>query len=550
MSQSAPESQPTATPTATATATAPKSASGTDRLARGARRVSALTMLSRILGLVREQIFALTLGAGAYSDAFLAAFRIPNLLRDLFAEGALSTAFVPTYIQTLKNESRAAAYALASRVMSTLTIYLGVLALLGMAFPHPIVSLIATGFGPEKAALCAQLVRIMMPFLPAISLAVVAMGALNAEERYTAPALASSMFNLVAIAGGAVVYFVLPGAGRTAVMVWAALTLAGGVAQLAVQAPPLWRMGFRPRLLPDLALRDPGARRIAKLMAPATLGVAAVQINVVINSSFASLVSDGAISWLSYAFRLMQLPIGVFGVAVGTTSLTHLSRDAASRDWDALCETLRRGVRMVLFLTVPSTIGLALLGVPIIRLIFEHGRFGHAATIQTARALSGYALGLCSYAAIKVVAPAFYALGRTRVPLLASLAAVAANVAWNVATFRSFGHVGLAVGTSLAATVNVVVLLGAFQLQMKRAEGRSFFTRDLLSALARIALAAGVMAAAVWLVSSRLEPLDLPRHLGGTVKVFVPITVGAAVYFTLARALRLPEASSLLRRFR
>ena len=215
--------------------TAPAEASGSERLASGARRVSALTMLSRLLGLAREQIFALTLGAGAYSDAFLAAFRIPNLLRDLFAEGALSTAFVPTYVATLRRESRAAAHALANRVMSTLTIYLGAVALLAMFFPGPVVHLVATGFSPEKSALCASLVRIMMPFLPTVSLAVVAMGALNAEEKYTAPALASSMFNLVAIAGGTVVYFVGPSA-RLAVTCWATFTLAGGLAQLAIQA--------------------------------------------------------------------------------------------------------------------------------------------------------------------------------------------------------------------------------------------------------------------------------------------------------------------------
>ena len=336
---------------------------GAERLARGARRVSALTMLSRLLGLVREQVFAVTLGAGAYSDAFLAAFRIPNLLRDLFAEGALSTAFVPTYVKTLRNESRAAAIALANRVVTTLAFYLGVLALVAMAFPEPVVHLVATGFSPAKAELTATLVRIMMPFLPVISLAVVAMGALNAEENYTSPALASSMFNLVAIIGGIVVWLIAP-SPVTAVVTWACLTLVGGVAQLVVQVPSLWRTGFRPRLLPDLRLRDPGTRRIAMLMAPATLGVAAVQVNVVVNSSFASLISDGALSWLSYAFRLMQLPIGVFGVAVATTALTHLSRDAAAQDWDALRGTLRRGLRMVLFLTVPSTVGLALLGVP------------------------------------------------------------------------------------------------------------------------------------------------------------------------------------------
>jgi putative peptidoglycan lipid II flippase len=525
-------------------ATARPADDGGDRLARGARRLSSLTMLSRLLGLVREQVFAITLGAGAYSDAFLAAFRIPNLLRDLFAEGALSTAFVPTYVATLRQTSREAAFALANRVLSTLTIYLGLVAAAAMLFPDPVVRLVAAGFSPEKAALCATLVQIMMPFLPTISLAVVAMGALNAEEKYTAPGLASSMFNLVAIAGGVTVWLVGM-SPRAAVMTWAALTLGGGLAQLLVQVPSLWRLGFRPRLLPDLALRDPGTRRIAALMAPATLGVAAVQVNVVINSSFASLISDGALSWLSYAFRLMQLPIGVFGVAVGTTALTHLSRDAAAQDWDRLRVTLQRGLRMVLFLTVPSTVGLALLGVPIIRLIYEHGKFSPHATLETARALSAYAVGLVAYAAIKVIAPAFYALGRTRVPLIASVSAVAANLIWNVFTFRRFGHVGLALGTSIAALVNVAVLVFAFQRQIG-----GFLTRELLSPLARILLAAVVMAGAVWLATSRLELMLGAGTVNAAVKVFVPIGIGVAVYFGAARALRLQEATTLLTRFR
>ncbi|MEA2696966.1 MAG: putative peptidoglycan lipid flippase [Myxococcales bacterium] len=532
------------TVTAPADATKAGEAAGTDRLARGARRVSALTMLSRLLGLVREQVFALTLGAGATSDAFLAAFRIPNLLRDLFAEGALSTAFVPTYVATLRNRSRAEAFALANRVLSTLTIYLGVVALAAMVFPQPVVALVAAGFGPEKAALCSDLVRIMMPFLPIVSLAVVAMGALNAEEKYTTPALASSMFNVVAIIGGVTVYLIGP-SPRAAVITWSALTLLGGLAQLAIQIPSLRRLGFRPRLLPDVLLRDEGTRRIAALMAPATLGVAAVQINVVINSSFASLISDGAISWLSYAFRLMQLPIGVFGVAVGTTSLTHLARDAAGQDWDALRATLRRGLRMVLFLTVPSTVGLALLGMPIIRLIYEHGRFGSIATQQTARALSGYAVGLAAYAAIKVMAPAFYALGRTRVPLLASLSAVAANVVWNLLTFRQFGHVGLAVGTSIAAIVNLAVLVIAFQMQIG-----GLLTRDLLGALARIFVASAVMGAVVWFLQGQLGALPLPHLLAWAVAALVPVVVGAFVYFGAARLLRLTEADALLHRRR
>jgi putative peptidoglycan lipid II flippase len=235
----------------------------------------------------------------------------------------------------------------------------------------------------------------------------------------------------------------------------------------------------------------------------------------------------------------------VFGVAVGTTSMTQLSRDAAGQDWDRMRATLQRGLRMVLFLTVPSTVGLALLGVPIIRLIYEHGRFSPHATLETARALSGYAIGLVAYASIKVVAPAFYALGRTRVPLIASVSAVAANLVWNITTFRRFGHVGLAVGTSIAALVNAAILVFAFEKQI-----RGFVSRELVVPFAKILVAACVMAAAVWATTSRLELLPGAGTVDAMIKVFVPIAVGVIVYFTIARALRLQEATTLLKRFR
>jgi putative peptidoglycan lipid II flippase len=370
------------------------------------------------------------------------------------------------------------------------------------------------------------------------------MGALNAEARYTAPALASSMFNVVAIVGGGALYLLQP-SPLLAVTVWAGLTLLGGVAQLGVQIPPLWRLGWRPSFRPDLWLKHPGTRRIAALMAPATLSVAAVQINVVVATSFASLCAEGSISWLGYAFRLMQLPIGVFGVAIGTASLTFLARDAAAGDFEALRATLRRGIQMVLFLTIPSTVGLALLGQPIIRLIFEHGRFSPHATVETARALSAFAVGLAAYSAIKVVAPAFYALGRTRIPLLASLTAVAANLIWNFLAFRRFGHVGLALGTSVAAIANLTVLIVAFQVRIG-----GLITASLLGAIARISLASVAMGAAIWPLSRWLITATAGRHGGPALSALVPVVVGAAVYFVAARALRLNEARALLRRGR
>jgi len=525
------------------------SAKGTD-LTRGARRLSVLTMLSRLLGLVREQIFALSLGASGSSDAFLAAFRIPNMLRDLFAEGALSTAFVPTYVKVLGTQGREQAWALANRVLTTLTIYLGSVAVLAMLFPQPVVDVVANGFSAEKAVLTAKLLRIMMPFLPTISLAVVAMGALNAEEKYTAPGLASSVFNVVAIVGGLATHLITHDP-VVAVFAWAGLTVAGGVGQLLVQLPSLWKLGFRPRILPDLRLRDAGTRRIAAMMAPATLGVAAVQINVVVSTSFASRGVEGSISWLSYAFRLMQLPIGVFGVAIGTAALTHLSRDAATADLGALRATLRRALQLVLFLTLPATVGLVVLGVPIIRLIFEHGRFSSFATLQTARALSGYAVGLVAYASVKVLAPAFYALGRPRIPLIASLSAVAANIVWNLVTFHRFGHVGLALGTSLAALMNVGVLLAAFQ---KRVGG--LFDRSFASASLRIVLASGVMGGLVfglsWLFESRPSHALVFRHslVFRFAAALLPVTLGGGAYLLVGKWLGLDEGKTLLRRRR
>jgi putative peptidoglycan lipid II flippase len=241
----------------------------------------------------------------------------------------------------------------------------------------------------------------------------------------------------------------------------------------------------------------------------------------------------------------MQLPMGVFGVAIATTTLTEMSHDAAASDWHLLRGNLQRGLRMVLFLTVPSTVGLALLGVPIIRLIYEHGRFSHHATVETARALSGYAIGLVAYAAIKVEASAFYALKRARVPMVASVSAVGANLVWNALTFRRFGHVGLAVGTSIAALVNAGVLVFAFQKLIG-----GFITRELLLPFLKILVAAAVMAAAVWLASARVEALPAAGTVGAAIKVFVPIAVGIGVYFGAAKILRLQEANTLLKRFR
>jgi putative peptidoglycan lipid II flippase len=508
---------------------------------RSAGLVSGLILVSRVLGVVREQVFATLLGASPHADAFQIGFRIPNLLRDLFAEGALSAAFVPTYARTSREGGREAAHRLASRVLTLLAVVLAGVVVLGIVFAGPLVDRLAPGFEgvPGKRDLTVFLTRVMLPFLPLVSFAAVAMGMLNAEERYGAPAIAPAMFNVVAILWGAGLWAM--GLDPTQVVVgWAIGVLLGGVAQFLIQVPALRTQGWRFR--PEWAPSDPGIARILTLMGPATVGLAAVQVNVFVNSIFAS-HEPGAVSWLTYAFRILYLPIGLFGVAAGTIATTGLARKAAAGDMDGLRQTLRDALRMLSFLTIPATVGLILLGVPVVRLLYERGgAFKSEDTRQTAAALVFYSFGLVAYAAVKVLAPAFYALGRPRVPLVGSVLSVATNLILNLALYERVGFRSVALGTSLGAMVNALVLIVAFQNSVGGL-GRE----GLLSALGRMAVAAAVMGPVVYGSAGWLESVvgqhGLRAHL---VTAFVPILLGLAAYVLMAALLRLSEVRQLL----
>ncbi|MCG3135283.1 MAG: putative lipid II flippase MurJ [Planctomycetes bacterium] len=507
--------------------------------------VSAATMVSRVLGLVREQVFAILFGAsmGPWADAYGAGFRIPNLLRDLFAEGALSAAFVPTFAQRMQREGREAAFALANVVIGAVLVVVSGITVAGILGAPWIVRLLAPGFEevPGKTDLAVELTRIMMPFLPLVSLAAVAMGQLNAQERFGIPALAAATFNVVAIAAGAAMH-VLGWPPEKAVVGWSVATLLGGFAQIAVQVPSLRRTGFRFR--PRIDWKDPGLRRIAMLMAPATAGVAATQVNIFVNTSFASEV-PGAVTWLGVAFRLMQLPIGVFGVAVATVAATRFATDAAGDGAEpraaTLSPTMSRGLRLVAFLTVPCTLGLAALAVPIVRLLYEYGQFVPADTEGAARCVVMYGIGLYCYAAVKVVAPAFYALGKSRVPLVASVAAVAANVALNFALFPVLSYEGLALGTSVAATANFAVLVSAFRRMAGPVGGRA-----LAAQFAKVAVAGALCAGTAWWIHGVLAGSVGTASGAARVGAVLPaILAGGAVYVALCRVLRVEELDEL-----
>ncbi|GAB4570450.1 MAG: murein biosynthesis integral membrane protein MurJ [Haliangiales bacterium] len=524
----------------------PSPASAAQRTARSVGLISAATMLSRLLGLVREQLFAALLGASLYADAFNVAFRIPNLLRDLFAEGALAQAFIPTFKATLKRDGQPAAYALANRVAGTLLVVIGVIVLAAALLAPSIVDVMAGDFTdvPGKLELTVLLTRIMMPFLAIVSLAAVAMGMLNAQDRFTAPALAPACFNVMSIAAGAGLYL-FDAEGSIVAIGWSIGAVLGGLAQLGVQLPGLWRAGYRPRLRPDLLLRSPEVRRVALLMAPAVGGLAAVQLNIFINTMFAS-SEDGAVSWLNYAFRFLQLPIGVFGVAIATVSTTRYADAAASADREAMGAHLVAGLRLVLFLTLPATVGLLILGEPIIRLIFERGQFAASDTHATTAALEFFVVGLCAYAAVKVIAPAFYAAGRARIPVMASVAAVAGNLTLNIALHPIYGYRILALGTAAAALLNFAVLYSWFHRALCAIPHLALARYLVRVALAALIMGAAVFACARWLVAA-LGTDGMTARLAGAL---VPVVVGALVYALACRVLGVEELGQFTARLR
>lgn len=420
--------------------------------------VSVAVMSSRVLGVVRESVFAAMFGAGKVSDAYLVAFRIPNLLRDLFAEGALSSAFVPTFTKTLQAEGKDRAFALGNLVMTALLLVTGLLTLFGVIFAAPLVELISTlGRNVDKGALTIRLTQIMMPVMALISISAVWMGMLNAQSRFVAPAFAPALFNVVSICGG----LVLMGLGlppERGVVWFASITVLSATAQAFCQWPALWRTGFRPRLNLRGVFAHPGVRSIARIMGPAVLGLAAVQINIFINTRFAQSLGDGPQTYLNNAFRLFYLPVGLFGVALATVTTTRVSEEAARGDRKALLAKTTESLWGVWMLGSASTIGLVVLAEPVVTLLYQRGRFTYDNTLATAITTQAFILGVLPYSLMKNLAPAFYAIDRPRVPMVASMTAVIANLTFNALTYKRLGAPGLALGTTLSATINYLVL--------------------------------------------------------------------------------------------
>ncbi len=515
------------------------------RLARSAGQISVATLASRLLGVVRELVLAALFGAGDAMDAFFVAFRIPNLVRDLFAEGAMSAAFVPTFTRVLATRGREAAWRLGRLVMTALIGVTGGLVVLGVVFAAPLVHALAGDFAavPAKIELTIALTRLMLPFLTLVAVAVAMMGMLNALGRFFVPALSPAMFNVGTILAAFLLVPLMPAVGWPPIAGIAVGTLVGGAGQILLQWPLLRAEGFRFR--PLVAFRDPDLREILRLMLPGTLALAAVQINVFVNTVLATGQGTGAVSFLQYAFRLMYLPIGLFGVSIATAALPDIARHAAAGDRAAVRGTLAHGLRLMLLVNVPATVGLVALAAPIVALIFERGQFAvDQSTGPTAAALMFYAPGLIGYSAVKIAAPTFYALRDSRTPVVASVVSVAANLGLNLLLVRVLGYRGLALGTALAALLNASMLLAQLGRRLGGLEGAR-----LASTAVRIVLASVVMGFVAAGIEAWLRGV-VPGsgEVAKLVRVLAAIGAGLGALAASARLLGLEEFDEAVRR--
>jgi len=445
--------------------------------------VGAATFISRFFGYIRDMVIAFFFGAGMATDAFFVAFRIPNMLRRLVGEGSLTVSFVPIFTDHLQNKSARAAWEFANIVFCLLTAVLAIIVVLGVVFSPLIVKLIAPGFtgSQYQFELTVFLNRLMFPYIFFVSLVALAMGILNVFRHFAAPAVSPIVLNICIIAAA---YF-LRDFFAEPIVALAIGVFIGGILQLAMQFPFLVKFGFRPRL--DFRFNHPGVRRLVWLMLPATLGAAVYQINVFVGTLLASFLSKGSVSYLYYADRIVEMPLGIFGIALGTAILPTLSQQAAAGDLQGMQKSLSFSLGTLLFLTIPAMVALLVLREPIIQVLFGRGAFSATAVQQTADALFCYSLGLWAFASVRIISAGFFALSDTKTPMIAAIVALFVNIVASIALMFPLRHSGLALATTISSTANVAILavilwrkLGAFLddafvFSLSRSIGASLF---------------------------------------------------------------------------
>jgi len=505
-------------------------------LARSAGLSGMATLASRVLGLIRDLVLATLFGAGHEMDAFVVAFRVPNLVRDLFAEGALSAAFVPTFTRRLACAGKTEAWRLGNNLLNALVVVTLTVVAAGFLFAKPLVTLYAGQFQdvPGKIELTIDLARVMLPFLTLAAVAAALMGMLNSLHHYFVPALAPSMFNVATIACAIGLVPVMPALGLPPILAVAIGALVGGVGQIAVQWPSLRREGFRYRATLDF--RDRSLLPVLLLMGPGTLGLAATQLNLFVTTFLATGQGEGAVSWLQYAFRLMYLPLGLFGVSIATALLPAAARHAAANSDRDVRSTVADGLSLMLAVNVPATFGLLVLAPDIVGLLFEHGRFLPGDTLATAAAVRCYAVGLIGYSATRIASPVFYALGSSRTPALVSMTAVVINIAASLVLIGWLAFLGLALATSMAAIAGGALSVALLGRRLGGLDVRALVLFG-LKVTAATAIMAGVVAGAA-------AAIRVPQGVAlEALRLLAVIGIGLFTLSVVSRRLRIAQYS-------
>lgn len=503
------------------------------------------TAVSRVMGLVREMVFAHLFGASqsAAADAFNVAFRIPNMLRDLFAETALSAAFIPV-LTAERAKSKEAQNRLASNIFNVLFIVAGLVSVIGLLASPVLAKWIAFGFGkvPGKIALTAQLTAILFPFLLVISLGAWAMSYLNTEKSFFAPSVAPALFNLFSILVPVMTFGWYVARGKEPIFGMAIGVLVGGLMQFLVQMPLVFKKGFR--YSPIVSFRDPQFRQVMALFIPVAIGLAGPRINVLVNTILVTPLKQGSVSWLNYAYRIMQLPLGLFGVAVGTVTLQSLSRLVLDNDLIAVRSRLIDSLKMALFLTIPTSVLIAFLSRPVTRVIYQRGHFRPEDTLPTAVALVLYTLGIPFIAGLRNVAAVYYAYKDARLPMYASLASVALTIGLNVSLIGVFGFMIFPLSTSLAAALNFWILVRFLPKKIGRVEMGPLLRYVLV--LIAAALCGG---AAGWAANGLLAKGLGTGFLAALASVVASGCLGLAVFYAASRLFGITETRDFVRRF-
>ncbi len=511
----------TATPPPAVAPAPPSSAPG---ILSAARVVSACILLSRLLGLVRDVLLAGLFGGGRVNDAFVLATLVPNLFRRFFGEGALTAAFIPTYSDVLANKSREEADRFARSAMTLLALFLGVLAAGGMG----LCGVLSRTMGDPKARLVADLLVVLLPYMPLICLVALVTGILNVHRHFLLPALASSVLNIFEIAAFfAVGWFAATEEGKARVIAWS--ITAAGLGQLLLQIPAL-----RAHKVPVLPLPrwEPGVGRVLATMAPMTFGIAVFQINVLVDNAVAEafVPGDGAVSALYFANRLFNFPIALIGIAIAQAAFPEFADAFARGKREDMAASLAKSFRMVLVLAIPASVGLGVLATPIIRMIFEHGTFSHAMTLRSGAVLAFYGIGTWAACATHVITRAFFASRNAKTPAMLGAAAVLLNLVLNLVFVRFWAEAGLALATSITAGLQLIVLCALLRRNVPEMRWAPVLGWSVRPVLASAAMAAAALAL--------LRVLPGDRFIQG----LVPVAAGAVVYFGASFVLRVPEA--------